>query len=99
MKINLEQAKQVAERLKKKYKHSKTDCPEWFRNAITYMEQDGSFSVAVCVPNWKSVPEEQSNAFLVPIDGVRISLRVTTPPSYIKSKKDEDEKDKRGSDR
>jgi len=94
MKATLEQAKQVAERLKKKYKHGKSGCPEWFKNAITFMEQDGSYSVAICIPNW-SVPEEHSNAFLTPIDGVRISLRVVTAPKYnVKSKNERKENEK-----
>lgn len=101
MKNNVEYAKEVAEKLKKKYKHGKSTCPAWFGNAIPFMEQDGGYSVAVCIPSWSSIPEEEANVFLERFEGLRITLRVVTPPSYKikKEKAKEDEKDKRSSDR
>lgn len=86
-KTTLAQAKEVAEKIKKKYKFGKSTCPKWFINTCTPMEQDGSYSVGVCVSSWGEITEDEKNAFLVPIDGVHIYLRTVTAPTYKKEEK------------
>ncbi len=103
-KATLEQAREVAEQIKKKYKLGKSTCPKWFGNTCTPMQQDGSYSVAVCVSSWTEMTEEEKNEFLNPIDGVNIYLRIVTPPTYKKQepeKKEEEDakKKKRGPNR
>ncbi len=85
-KITLEEAKDIAEKLKKKYNFGKSNCPAWFKNVCTPMEQDGGFGVSVCIPSWYSVPQEESNALLEPFEGIKISMRVVGTGFKAKTK-------------
>jgi len=94
-KITLEQAKEIAEKLKKKYKFGKSSCPAWFKNTCTPMEQDGSFSVAVCIPAWNAISQDEQNIFLEPFEGIYVTLRVvTTAKPYTQDKKSDAAEDK-----
>lgn len=86
MKYSLEKAKEVAEKLKKKYKFGKTTCPEWFKNAVAFMEQDGGFNVAICILSGQKIPDDDLSFLLEPFDGFRITTRTITLPTYIKEK-------------
>lgn len=100
-KVTLEHAKEVAERLKKKFKHGKTGQPEWFKNATTHMEQDGSYGVSICIPDWNAVPADYTLAFLEPVEDVRVFFRVVKAPNnnYNKKQDENDETKKRRSNR
>lgn len=102
MKFTLEQAKGIAERLKSKYKFGKPSCPAWFRNTCTPMEQDGGYTVSVCIPGWSSISQEEQNVFLDPFEGICVTLRVVVPPTPYKFKekaKEENVKKKKRSPR
>lgn len=93
-KLTLEQAKEIAESLKKKYKFGKPACPSWFKNTCTPMEQDGGYTVSICIPAWSAIPEEEQNIFLEPFEGTHVTLRVVTPPKPYVSKKNDSAEDK-----
>lgn len=80
-KLSLGQAKEIAEKLKKQFKFGKPTCPAWFKNTCTPMEQDGGYSVAICIPSWTSITNDESNVFLEPFEGTHIKFRIVTPPS------------------
>lgn len=86
MKFSLEKAKEIAEKVNKKYKLGKTTCPEWFRNAVTFMEQDGGFNVAICVLSGKKIPEDDLLFLLSPFEGFRLITRSITLTTYTKEK-------------
>lgn len=83
-KITLERATEIADKIKKKYKFGKSTCPEWFRNAVPFMEQDGSYNVSICVLSGKKMPQEDVDIFLQPFEGARITTRILTLPTYTK---------------
>lgn len=93
-KISLERAKEIAEKLKKKYKFGKSTCPAWFKNTCTPMEQNGYYTVSVCIPAWSAISEEEQNIFLESFEGIRVTLRVVTPPKPYVSKKNDPAEDK-----
>jgi hypothetical protein len=95
-KLSLPEALEIAEKLKKKYKFGKSTCPAWFKNTCALMGQDGSYSVAICIPSWQAITETESNELLESFEDTFISLRVVTPqPIYNFDKKPEEPKVKK----
>ena len=82
MKISLEEAKEIAKKLKAKYKFGQVECPKWFVSVCNPMEQDGSFGVSICIPSWNAVPQADADVFFEPFEGIHISMRVVTPPNH-----------------
>lgn len=90
-KTTIERAKEVEEKLKKKYKFGKSTCPAWFKNTCVYMQQDGSFGVAICIPSWQAITETESNEFFEPFEGLSVIIRVVSiAPVYNFDKKPEE---------
>ena len=96
-KVSLERAKEVAESLRKKYKHGKPGSPKWFGNSCVHMEQDGSYGVSICIPSWNSMTQEDRDELYDPYEGMHIGLRVVIPAKpYIPKKESDDTAEDKG---
>lgn len=88
-KLTLPEAKEIAERLKKKFKFDKSTRPAWFGGVSIMMEQDGNYCIGICIPSWNSISEADSNQFLEPFLGARVILRVVSVAKpYVKKETD-----------
>ena len=91
-KVSIEEAKEIAIKLKKKYNFGKPTCPIWFKNVSIPMDQDGNFGVSICIPSWSAVPQDESNAFFELFEGIHITMRVVAEPNINYRRKDESSK-------